>query len=585
MKNKKLPDLFSDVSVVTVNYGKLLENQLKRWEGGSQHIRGIAEYISNADDSYRRKRKFKNQEILVEINSRLGRKIDSLKITDFAEGMSLDDLENKFFQYFESKSGYNEGYEVTGRFGTGGKAYAIMNFENCWITSTKNGLENKAWFKWDSFRKEIVKGYNKGGYRNTLTKNPNGTTVELLKCKLNRIELVNFVVSLNSLARIRHVIKSQKVTVSLNQRGNKSDLLLEYEERKNPTRTWNYELPATLKNSDESENLFTIRYFEKPIGDHSFIDISDGISTVADLEVRKIDSRPFSQYINGNIIIRKLQNSTSVKENRKGLEEGDDLTIEIESFLKESLVKVINEIQENQREKERERSIQVSNEKITELNKFLNKCDLNFRLELSNKFKSNPDSTDQFPVDGEDDNPDFKKGNGVKGIWGKGIAGTGKGKGGKGNFNEDDEGKETADLKNKNVTNAERVQKKKGLIVMMTDDENSPVSPSEYSIHEDPVIDRFLFSEGIILININNPIISKSRERKEQQYIFNERIANFVLLIVSQYYTQKLLENQAEEERDDWMLVSRKKFFDLQRDLREDKEITYFDSESKTITN
>ncbi len=563
----------------------MLENQLKRWEGGSQHIRGIAEYISNSDDSYRRKRKFKNQEIFVEINSRLGRKIDSLKITDFAEGMSLDDLENKFFQYFESKSGYNEGHEVTGRFGTGGKAYAIMNFENCWITSTKNGLENRAWFKWESVRKEIVKGYNKGGYRNRQTKNPNGTIVELLKCKLNRIELVNFVVSLNSLARIRHVIKSQKVSVSLNQRGNKSDLILEYEEPKNPSRTWEYVLPPTLKNTDDNENLFSIRYFEKPIGDHSFIDISDGISTVADLEVRKIDSRPFSQYINGNIIIRKLQNSTAVKENRKGLEEGDDLTIEIESFLKESLVKVINEIQENQREKERERSIQVSNEKITELNKFLNKCDLNFKLELSNKFKSNPDSADQFPINGESENFDFKKGNSVKGTWEKGTDGNDKGNGGKGKFNENDEGKDTADLKNKNIANAERVQKKKGLIVMMTDDENSPVSPSEYSIHEDPVVDRFLFSEGIILININNPIISKSREKKELQYIFNERIANFVLLIVSQYYTQKLLENQAEEERDDWMLVSRKKFFDLQRDLREDKEITYFDSESKNITD
>ena len=40
--------------LVPVNFGKLLENQLKKWEGGGQHPRGIAEYITNSDDSYRR---------------------------------------------------------------------------------------------------------------------------------------------------------------------------------------------------------------------------------------------------------------------------------------------------------------------------------------------------------------------------------------------------------------------------------------------------------------------------------------------------------------------------------------------------
>jgi hypothetical protein len=41
-------------------------------------------------------------------------------IRDFAEGMSHDDFENKFFLYFESVSGRDQGEEVTGRFGTGG---------------------------------------------------------------------------------------------------------------------------------------------------------------------------------------------------------------------------------------------------------------------------------------------------------------------------------------------------------------------------------------------------------------------------------------------------------------------------------
>jgi hypothetical protein len=117
---------------VPVDWGKLLESQLERWRGGRSHARGIAEYISNCDDSYRRRKKFSGQKIDIEIHSKRGRHIDSIVITDSAEGMSYDDLENKFFRYFESASGRDHGELVTGRFGTGGKAYAIMNFEHCW---------------------------------------------------------------------------------------------------------------------------------------------------------------------------------------------------------------------------------------------------------------------------------------------------------------------------------------------------------------------------------------------------------------------------------------------------------------------
>lgn len=119
-------------SIVPVNVGRLLENQLKKWQGGGHHPGGIAEYISNSDDSYRRLRKLSSEKIIVEIHSRTAKKIEKLIIKDFAEGMSFDELENKFFQYFESFSGREKGEMVTGRFGTGGKAYAIMNFRALW---------------------------------------------------------------------------------------------------------------------------------------------------------------------------------------------------------------------------------------------------------------------------------------------------------------------------------------------------------------------------------------------------------------------------------------------------------------------
>jgi hypothetical protein len=164
---------------VPVNWGKLLEAQLERWRGGRSHGRGIAEYITNSEDSYRRLKRFSDQIIEVEVHSRRGRHIDKLIIKDFAEGMSYDDLENRFFLYFESASGREKGALVTGKFGTGGKAYAIMNFKKCWITSVKNGLESKAWFEWDPKRQRIVRNYNRGGYRDKRVTKPNQTVVEL----------------------------------------------------------------------------------------------------------------------------------------------------------------------------------------------------------------------------------------------------------------------------------------------------------------------------------------------------------------------------------------------------------------------
>lgn len=200
---------------VPVNYGKLLENQLKKWEGGGHHPRGIAEYISNSDDSYRRLKKFNDNIIVVEVYSRTGKKIEKLIIKDYAEGMSYSELEDKFFQYFESFSGREKGEKVTGRFGTGGKAYAIMNFRHCWITSVQNGLECKAWFKWDSNNQCIMKGYNNGGYKDKKTDSPNGTTIMLESSIKVSHQLKDFVIQLEKLGRIRHILKSQEVTFKI----------------------------------------------------------------------------------------------------------------------------------------------------------------------------------------------------------------------------------------------------------------------------------------------------------------------------------------------------------------------------------
>jgi hypothetical protein len=172
----------------------------------------------------------------------------------------------------------------------------------------------------------------------------------------------------------------------------------------------------------------------------------------------------------------------------------------------------------------------------------------------------------------------------IKGNW---VSGDGHGGGdgvSKGKFEPDEEGTDLAiRISNKAQKEQQARKQRHGLIVMMTDDENSPVKPDEYGEFEEPVIDRFLRTDGLILINVRNPIIAKSRERKEYQHIFNERVANYVLLVVAQFQAQRELDIQPEDERDDPMIVFRQRFFKLQRELREDKEITYFDEDAQVV--
>lgn len=50
-----------------------------------------------------------------------------------------------------------------------------------------------------------------------------------------------------------------------------------------------------------------------------------------------------------------------------------------------------------------------------------------------------------------------------------------------------------------------------------------------------------MITKGLIWINANNPIIYKTREKKENEVIFRENVANYVLLVVSQNQSQIIL--------------------------------------------
>lgn len=576
---------------VPVNWGKLLEAQLERWRGGRSHGRGIAEYITNSDDSYRRLKKFTDQTIDVEVYSRRGRHIDKLIIRDFAEGMSYDDLEDRFFLYFESASGREKGALVTGKFGTGGKAYAIMNFKKCWITSVKEGRENKAWFEWDANRQRIVRNYNKGGYRDKSVKKPNQTIVELHDSIKVTQELAELVLSLEKLARIRHVLKNQKVTVRLVKRSDDAVFQLKYTEPANPLKVWNFEAPHELWNGEAKAPVLQLRYFQRPLEKHSFIDLSDGISSVADLEVSRYDGRPFSKYFNGTLTLKKLLDSSAVKENRKGLEEGDDLTDAIEDFVKASVYKSVSEVEEEQRSKERERRLSAANEKMQELSKFLRKCELNFKLELKElrrrSIKSSNDASDDEDDSDEltyrkptiDDPPELL----IKGRWNSHVGGgPGSLNNGDAVFTPDKAGGEfAARVGARKGANKDKRKTREGLRVLMSDDASisDGVRPV-FSEFDDPVSDRDMVNKGVVWINANHPRIIERRTKSGNDPVFLEMVANYVFVVVAQHQAQKQYEAEPEEERSDQMLLFRQKFFKLQRELIEDEDISYFESDS-----
>ncbi len=576
---------------IPVNWGKLLEAQLEPWRGGGSHGRGIAEYITNADDSYRRLKKFSDQVIDVEIHSQRGRHIDRLVIRDCAEGMSFDDLENRFFWYFESLSGRERGEPVSGKFGTGGKAYAIMNFEHCWITSAKDGLENKAWFKWDPKRQRIVKGYNKGGYHDKTVKKSNQTTVELQHSIKVNPELMELVASLEKLPRIRHVLKTQKVTVRLKKKKEDQVFELKYIPPANPSKVWEFPVPENLCDGEDDAPL-VLRYFQKPLDKNSFIDVSDTISSVADLEVSRYDGRPFSKYFNGSLTLKKLRDSSAVKENRKGLEEGDDLTDAIEQFVRERVYQAVSEIEEEQRKKEKERRLMASNVKMKELSKFLKKCELNFKQELRELKKRARKLTDEPDIDEDDgdstthtyrrptaDDPPETL---IKGKWIQPAReGEGPGVDGTPTFLPDEKGDEFAvrvGARRSTVNEPRKIRE--GLRVLMSDDPNIPEEERPvFGQFHDPVDDRDTVTKGIIWINANHPRIIERRTKSENDPVFLEMVANYVFVVVALHQAQKQYDAELEEDKSGQMLLFRQKFFKLQRELIDDKDISYFETE------
>ena len=114
----------------------------------------------------------------------------------------------------------------------------------------------------------------------------------------------------------------------------------------------------------------------------------------------------------------------------------------------------------------------------------------------------------------------------------------------------------------------------------MSDDPNIPEDDRNvFSEFDDPVSDKDMVSKGIVWINANNSTIVERRTKSENDPVFLEMVANYVLMVVAQYHAKKQYDAEPDEEKSPPMLLFREKFFKFQRDLRQDKDVRYFDVE------
>jgi hypothetical protein len=311
------------------------------------------------------------------------------------------------------------------------------------------------------------------------SRKPNQTIIELEDSHKVNHELVELIANLEKLPRIRHVIKNQRITVSLCKKNERVDFPLKYSEPDNPLQTWSFTVPSELCNGETQKPVLKLRYFQKPLEDN-FNPIERSVNEVEDDDERPIYREPI---------------------------DGDPSELLI-------------------------RGRWVKTQAPVEPGPHPN---------------PNPNPNPRTPQ-----------------------------------FIPDEEGTDLAvQVGSKHFRLAEGKKTREGLRVLMSDDSSIPDEDRRiFGEFDDPVDDRDMVSKGIVWINANHPTIVERRTKSENDPVFLEMVANYVLMVVAQFHAQKHYDAEPADEKSDPILLFRQKFFKFQRELRQDNEITYFDSEA-----
>ena len=180
-------------------------------------VDGIVELVTNCDDSYRRleeKGQLTSGEIEIYINRKKGGVCENLKVKDYAEGMTKEELQQAIVFGGET-SGFEKGKNVRGLFGRGLKETIIALGEGE-IKTIKNGkvCRTKLWFD-KKLRKPQYDDELLGDLKNTSEKDGTEININITNEKIRIPEYNNFEDQISKHYALRDINCSKSRKVSL----------------------------------------------------------------------------------------------------------------------------------------------------------------------------------------------------------------------------------------------------------------------------------------------------------------------------------------------------------------------------------
>jgi len=188
-------------------------------------VKSLVELITNSDDSYRRNGS-KNDSSYGRIIITLDRQQNSFTVLDFAQGISVDNMDKCVGTYGSDVSGFNSGYSVRGFYGRGLKE-AILGLGSGIVRSIKDGSLNECFIHDDGLyirneqRPAVLSDYLELG----IPHGKNGTRVHVVITKIKKMPAWSWIsYALSNHWSLRDIMQSSRRRVILSD-GQKSEIL------------------------------------------------------------------------------------------------------------------------------------------------------------------------------------------------------------------------------------------------------------------------------------------------------------------------------------------------------------------------